>query len=164
MLYNLDTNRLALNLIPHFKRGIKWLVAYAQCAIKPIGTVNTSLVSTTDSITEFLRYTGQHKALVELLNNRYDNSLRRITIQENNIAQVESLTFYLAGEVDPFPKTFYEAGEANPNPITIYLAGESAQTNFTVIFPSGLTFVEAQVRALLSSYVECSRTYNIITA
>lgn len=163
MLYSIDTDKMAANLMPWFKRKIAWFLAYVKSVLNPIGTVNAMLVTFTDSITEFLRYTGQHKALVELLNNNFDSSLRRITIQENNIAQIQSLTFYKTGEVDAVPKTFYQTGEANPNPITIYKTGESQQTNFTVIFPAGLTYVESQVRSLLDSYVECSRTYNIIT-
>lgn len=163
MLYNINTDKLALNLIPHFKRSIGWLVAYIKCVIKPIGTVNAEMVSFTDRISTYLKYTGQHMALVALLNDRYDATLRRITITEHNIGGLVSIDYYRFGELDPNPDTLYRTGEVSPSPVTMYRFGEGlGQSNFTVVFPVGLTFNESQVRALLDNYVECSRIYSII--
>jgi len=68
-----------------------------------------------DEVTALLNYTGQHKALVEYLNDNYDDTLRRIDITENDV-NFDNLfiDLYQQGEADFRPDSLYEQSETLP--------------------------------------------------
>lgn len=134
-------------------------------ALKPI---NQEMVDFCTFITTRLNYTGQRMALVELLNDSYDNTLRRITLSclDNNF--VEGLDIYNNDEVDPTPIILFNNSEINPIPITLFNndeindPGSIFGKSFVVHVPVDIVKSDELIRALLDIYVIAPQEYLIL--
>ena len=115
---------------------------YVWTLFSQLKPLNQSMVDFCSFITTRLNYTGQRKALIEMLNDTYDNTLRRITLNciDNNF--VEGLDIYLDSEVN------------DPNSIF----GKS----FVVHVPVDVVESDELIRALLDIYVIAPQEYLII--
>ena len=129
--------------------------------------LNMQMVDFCSFITTRLNYTGQRMALIELLNDNFDNNLRRITLNclDNNF--VEGLDIYLDSETDPSPIELFLDGEINSVPITLFLDSEIqdpdsiAGKSFIVHVPVGVSESDILIRALLDIYVIAPQEYLI---
>lgn len=130
--------------------------------------LNMEMVEFCSFITTRLNYTGQRMALIELLNDNYDNDLRRCTITclDNNF--VEGLDIYLDNESDPTPIELFLDGETNHIPITLWLDSEITGPDsifgksFIVYVPTDVVQSDELIRALLDIYVIQPQEYLII--
>jgi len=169
--YSNDFESIYLKLIPHFWKVTPELgtdktkfVELLKCIASALANIQDTVEQRASDQKDFLDYTGQHMSLVKLLNDVYDPLLRRIVITENDVVGVAGETWYLDGETDPENKVWYTDGETDPVPKTWYIAADTAsEYNFTVEVPLAITFIEAEMRALLDNYVVATRLYEIIT-
>ena len=129
--------------------------------------LNMQMVDFCSFITTRLNYTGQRMALTELLNDNYDNDLRRCWIEclDNNF--VEGIDIYLDTETDPSPIVLFQDNELNPVPITLFLDSEIQDADsivgksFIVHVPVGVVEADKLIRALLDIYVIQPQEYKI---
>ena len=128
---------------------------------------NDSLIALCDFIRDRLSFTGQVLSLEILLNNKFDNAQRRISILclQNNF--VEGLDIYNNAEVDPTPVTLYNNSESNPTPITLWNNDEVQDPNslfgknFSVQVPTDVPSSDDLITALLDLYVIAPQNYII---
>lgn len=140
------------------------LMAYIESVMSSVQVLSSKLDTLDDETNDFLQYTGQHKVLEELLNNKYDEVQRRIYITENDIAGIDPVVMYLSGEAAAQPVVMYLSGEAAPVPVAMYLSTESLiNNNFTINIPLAVIYTEATLRSQLDNYVLAGKNYNIVT-
>lgn len=129
--------------------------------------LNISMVDFCSFIRTRLNYTGQRMALIELLNDNFDNDTRRITLDCLDLNFVEGLDIYLDSETDPSPIELFLDGETNPVPITLFLDIEIqdpdsiAGKSFIVHVPVDVSESDVLIRALLDIYVIAPQEYLI---
>lgn len=161
-VYSINFAVVSERLTPWFWRRPVWL-SYLKAALTPLQTNNSEMSAFVNSVWTKLSYTGQHLALEEFLNDTYDDTLRRIFIDENNIT-FETLDIYKQGETDPSPISIYLQSEVNPAPFSIYKQGEGlGGDNFTINIPAAVSFDEDTLRSMVDFYVIAGKNYNIVT-
>lgn len=140
------------------------LLAYINSIMYSIQVLSNKLLNLQQETVDFLQYTGQHKILEEYLNDKYDVTLRRIYIVENDIEQFDPVIMGLAGEIVPSPVVIGITSDTVTIPIVMALAGEVlVDNNFTVYIPIAIVYDENTLRAQLNNYVLAGKTYNILT-
>jgi hypothetical protein len=168
-IFNIDWDNVVENLTPWFWRetasGTEHkLLPYLRSMIAPVQDISDDLLTLNTETIDFLKYTGQHKALEEYLNDTYDVTLRRIFITENDIAGIDSVNIYQSGEAAATTYTIYQSGEVVVAPIAFYQSGEGITAdNFTVNIPVTIITVSALLTAQLRNYVKASKNWNVVT-
>lgn len=161
-IYSIFLGKVAERLTPWFWRKPIFL-SYLTAALTPLQNDNNAFFAFVTAVWNDLQYTGQHLALEALLNDLYDDTLRRIFIDENDIT-FEAVDLYLDGETDPTPISLYLDGEVNPAPVSLGLDGEGqGGDNFTVNIPTSINFNENTLRSQLDFFVVAGKNYNIVT-
>lgn len=160
--YNVDYQNFSTNALPWFYR-FTWLTDFIHSIIAPLQDINDEFYATMVTVNDYLSYTSNHLAMEELLNDKYDLTLRRIFITENNITG-QAIDIYKQPETDPSPTTIYKQGETNPSPIAMYKQSEFPLSNydFTLNFPVAVVYDADILDKLITSYVD-TKTYNVIT-
>jgi len=173
--YGVDFERQVQGILPYFwsftignQQEKTVFLNWVWTLFSQFKPLNVSMVDFCSFITTRLNYTGQRMALTELLNDNYDNSLRRCWIEclDNNF--VEGLDIYLDSEVDPTPIVIFEDGEVNDIPITVWLDSEIQDPeslygqSFIVHIPITVPTSDTLIRALLDIYVIQPQEYLII--
>ncbi len=129
--------------------------------------LNTQLVDFASFINTRLNFTGQVLALTTLLNDNFDDPLRRITITCFNSPFVEGLDVFLDSETDPTPMMLFLDVETNDIPITLFLDSEIndptslAGKAFEVNVPNGVVESDIIIRVLLDIYVVAPQEFLI---
>lgn len=141
-------------LPPSWRRPL--LLAFTDCVVEPLRTLQTRLLKFRTQVAYKLSFTSQVYSLENLLNDRYDNTDRRIYISDGN--QVPEIYIYLHAE--DIPVYIYSVNEQQPH--HIYLEDEPGNFDFIVNYPSALSLNEADATALLERYKLVSKlhTYN----
>ena len=160
--YNSAFAKFAKNALPHFFR-FEWLKDFIYSLIKPLQDVSDDFYSTISTVDLYLKYTSQHLSMEEMLNDKYDSTLRRIYITENNVIG-QDMDIYKESETNPNPRAIYKQGEDNPVPILIYKQSEYPISvyNFTINMPVTITYDSDEFEYLINSYTE-PRTFNVVT-
>jgi hypothetical protein len=128
---------------------------------------NENLVELCGIIRDRLAYTGQVLSLETLLNDKYDDILRRIFIECLNANYTEGLDIYNNDEIDPTPIDLYNNDETAVTTITLWLNDDiepdpTLQTiSFIVHIPVSITVSDEIIRALLAFYVVGGQEYSI---
>lgn len=144
-----------MRLYKHFS----WLKSLCT----PINTVYTSFLTYRTNTLYECYLTGQTIQLQRLLNDRYDDALRRIII-------IHSLNFditlYLDSEAQPSEdKVLYTDAEATPaNDIDLYLDSESGGSlgvDFRVLVPTAYSAFEIEMTNLIRKYALVDKTFDI---
>ena len=172
--YGIDFELQVQKILPYFwsftigtQQEKTVFLNYVWTLFSQFKPLNVSMVDFCSFITTRLDYTGQVLALVELLNDNFDNTLRRITLNclDNNF--VEGLDIFLDSEVDPTPIILFLDGETNPIPITLFLDSEITDSgsifgkSFEVNVPIDAVESDEIIRALLDIYVIAPQEYLI---
>ena len=172
--YGIDFERQVQKILPYFwsytigtQQEKTIFLNYVWALFSQFKPLNVSMVDFCSFISTRLNYTGQRKALIELLNDNYDNTLRRITLNclDNNF--VEGLDIYLDSETDPTPIVLFLDSEVNPVPITLFLDSENSDPNsiagksFEVNVPIAVVESDEIIRALLDIYIIAPQSYLI---
>lgn len=172
--YGIDFERQVQKILPYFwsytigtQQEKTIFLNYVWTLFSQFKPLNLSMVDFCSFISTRLNYTGQRMALIELLNDNYDNTLRRITLSCLDLNFVEGIDIYLDSEVDPTPIELFLDSEVNPVPITLFLdsensdAGSIAGKSFEVDVPIGVAESDEIIRALLDIYVIAPQEYLI---
>jgi hypothetical protein len=163
----IDFSLIAESLTPHFWRLDKF-TSYVRAGITSFQTAADTNSDFTDKISDLLKYTGQHTALEEMLNDKYDDTLRLIYIDENDNILFLGVDIPLNGET--ITDQLDLAVNADTPLVPTVDIGVNADTgvavvgyNFTVFVPVAVTYVEAEMRKNLDNYVEATKRYDIQT-
>lgn len=170
--YGIDFEKKITQILPYF-----WTITiftqdqkdiflnYCYVLFSQLTPINDQFIDFCVFIENRLSYTGQVLSLEKLLNDNFDNTQRRITIECLDALPIEGIDIYLDLEIDPSENDFYLDSETNPNPISLFLDGENPQENnfnFNVNVPADIAQSDLIIRALLDIYVVSGQNYQII--
>lgn len=158
--YTWDFTKLITYLLPSFLRKAKQ-VAWLKALCAPTNTIHTAFTTfTTEKIYE-QNFTGQVISLERLLNDTFDNSMRRIYLSEGNR---EELFVFNSGEgfaAGNESFVFVGSGTGEQN---IFLGDNSTLLyDFVVNIPTGLSYDSARLNALIRKYKLAGKKYIIQT-
>lgn len=173
--YGIDFNVKLRELLPYFWEytigsGTKKtaFMDFTEVIFGQLAPTNANFILVVEFVRDRMAYTGQVLSLVTLLNNKYDNTLRRISIQCLNNNFVEGIDIYNNNEVDPTPVILFNNFENNFGlTITLFNNAEVQDPNslygksFIVNVPNDVTATDVQIRALLNVYVIAPQSYLI---
>lgn len=156
--YDISYQRLALALVPLAMRQ-PVLMAFLYVLLSPV-IYCASLFERFRTDTDYrLTHNGQVCYLTAVLNDRFDPTLRRITITD--VEPLRGNILYLREE-----STFLMAPRRSGTAVTINRRGFSGSdsVDFAVIVPATLrgTFPQNQMQALINTYKLASKRYIIL--
>lgn len=164
-IYNLNFAKLANLLTPPFLRKPK-LIDWLVVLLKPLGDVNRSFNKFRAKSIYQVTHNGQVYSLQAVLNDAYDNDLRRIRIVDSYVID----PVYVYPEADQRP-VYINPDGVNP---TTYLYDDSIFVDIDVDFlvlipeeykpadPQDLNILVIQIRSLINYYKLASKRYKII--
>lgn len=141
---------------------------YVWALFSQFKPLNESMVDFCSFITTRLNYTGQRLALIELLNDNFDNTLRRITLDCLDLNFVEGIDIFNNDEVDTTPIILFNNDEINNIPITLFNNSETSDPgsivgkSFIVHVPIDVNESDELIRALLDINVIAPQEYLIL--
>lgn len=158
--YDIDYVKFATERVPvHVQEPEHnaWVVRL----ISPFVSIYTWLLSLRQTTLYRLAITPQVCYLEKLLNDRYDSSLRRITIIDGR--EYNPLFIYL--DLENKPVYFFLKSEIAKPKVYLYTAGEAGQFtfDFIVVVPVAISFNLNEMIALLQQYKLASKIFSIQT-
>lgn len=164
MRFDWDINKTILWLLPtplRLRRQWAWL----KVLIYPISTAYQVFLNYRDQQLYESYLTGQTIQLQRLLNDRFDNSLRRIVIIHSSDSDIP---LYLDQENQPAQDlNLYLDEESQPDTVILYLDGEpgaSLLVDFRVIAPISLTNAQIEIENLVRQYALVDKTFDVVFA
>lgn len=155
-IFNLDIKRLVVLLLPVGLRN-DLMKAYLKAAATPLMYVLDIFTRNRNDNLYRLSITPQVCFLEKMLNDRYDNTLRRIFITDGILRSQQ----YIYTEAEQRTKYIYTSGEANI--LYIFTSNEVGYIggSFIVNVPSDISFNMDEMRALIDIYKLAGRTFEI---
>jgi hypothetical protein len=152
MWFKIDYNKLAVLLLPTFLRG-DIMIRFIQVLLSPISTLHSQWMSGRSDHIYRLEHNGQVCYLRKVLNDSFDNQLRRIYITDGS--RYERNYVYTNVEQQPrYLKTIY-----------LRQSSDYADTgvDFRIVVPVGfdLNGVVYQMKATIDYYKLASKRYKI---
>lgn len=152
MWFNINWSRLAVLLTPTFLRS-EVMNAWVSLLLSPVGDVYTWWLQFRGQNIYNLAHNSQKCYLRGALNDRFDNELRRIRIDDGNGFK---------------RKYIYTDAEEKPKFLgTMYLYDDSdyedTGVDFIVVVPAGLIYNTYEMKALIDFYRLASKRYKIAT-
>ena len=150
-IFELNLRRLVILLLPTFLRKAR-LVAWLQILIAPLEQLQYSFSQKRNSDLVALTHNGQKCYLRKILNDTFDQGLRRIRIED--MTHFNAVYIYTEAENQPVyleEKYLYTSGEMQVNGV-----------NFSVHIPNELRAREVEIKALIEVYKIASKRYIII--
>ena len=150
-IFELNLRRLVILLLPTFLRKAR-LVAWLQILIAPLEQLQYSFNQKRNSDLVTLTHNGQKCYLRKILNDTFDQGLRRIRIED--MTHFNAVYIYTEAENQPVyleEKYLYTSGEMQVNGM-----------NFSVYIPNELRAREVEIKALIEAYKIASKRYIII--
>ncbi len=152
--YQINFDKLVLLLLPTFLRKSK-LVAFATVLVAPVKEMYQEFREQQKKDWYRLNHNGQVFSLRKVLNDHFDNELRRIDIIDFETYQrtyiytpVEDKPLYLNGEGEDAKYIYTSAEYAN-------------QFDFVVVVPLNLGYNKYKMRALIDEYKLITKKYTI---
>lgn len=158
--YIINYTKFVVERIPEELRFDE-VVAYVNKLTTPLVFVYNKLIAFRDSILYKLTITPQVCYLEKMLNDRYDNLLRRIYILDGN--EYQALSLFVKAELKPL--RLYRKSEVAKPKNRLFLKGEVSQFtfDFVVFVPLDVSFDENEIKALVSYYKLASKFFKIQT-
>jgi hypothetical protein len=128
-------------------------------AFKPIKELNVEFKLWKDRLDYDLRFNGQTINLEHVLNDLFDNSSRRIYIQDTSIVNY----VYVSNKIEGSGR-LYLSNKSETTAPDVYFENRTEQTNqihFKVMVPSSLGFSVIQMKALVDKYKIAGVKYQI---
>ena len=150
-IFELNLRRLVILLLPTFLRKAR-LIAWLQILIAPLEQLQYSFNQKRNSDLVTLTHNGQKCYLRKILNDTFDQGLRRIRIED--MTHFNAVYIYTEAENQPVyleEKYLYTSGEMQVNGV-----------NFSVYIPNELRAREVEIKALIEAYKIASKRYIII--
>ena len=156
-IYNVNWNKLVSWLLPSELFKPK-MFAWWKALVAPISTLHGSFLAFRKQKNYELAITGQVCLLEKLLNDKFDNTQRRIYITDGEKSKRKYA--FTVNEFVPLP--IYTEGENKP--LFIYQDGEinSITYHFIVNVPNTLRFNNDVMINLLNTFKLPSRKFNIV--
>ncbi len=152
--YSINFDKLVFLLLPTFLRKSK-LVAFATVLVAPIKEMYNEFRKQQKRDWYRLNHNGQVFSLRKVLNDAFDNELRRIKIMDAD--EYERIYIYTPIENQPL----YLNGE-NEDTKYIYTSSEyNNQFDFVVVVPFGLAYNTYKMYALIDEYKLITKKYTI---
>lgn len=165
-----------INLGLNFKQTFKYLVptvirgekftAWIGALLAPLQSLNTTYFAPiVTNIRYTLAFSSQVIYLERRLNNDFDNTLRRIYIDDPSGTFTVLYHIWNASELQPL-RYIYNAAEAQPAQIYLYSAAQyNTFYDFFVYVPNGVFTTQQQIsiRNTVTQYRHTGRRFNIAT-
>lgn len=152
MWYNIDYNKLAIEMLPTFLRKAR-MVAFAQSCVLPVKKLHYDFLQKRDRDWYKINHNGQVCKLRKALNDTLDPSLRRIYIGEGNA----------------FPRKYiYTHAEDKPvyiGTMYIYQRSEFVGTGADFIVYAPQEIIDGnwhELKAIIEFYKLASKRYQIL--
>lgn len=156
-IFDIDYNKFIVQLKPAKLRKKK-VKAFAKVLVSPIVLLYNRFLSFRASTLYELNHNGQVCRLEGLLNDQFDNSPRRIYIEDAPII----LPLYIYRRAEAKPRYLRRRSEAMPKYIR-RSTELSKGGSFIVKVPVSLVFDLSMMKALIDKYKLAGKTYKIIT-
>lgn len=152
MWFSLNWKILALSLVPPFLRGAS-LSSWVLLLTSAIETIHYDWLQYRRGNIYNLAHNSQKCYLRGALNDRFDNQLRRIRIDDGNAFKRK----YIYTDAEEKPKFL--------GTMFLYDDSDYADTgvDFIVVVPAGLMYSIYEMKALIDFYRLASKRYKIIT-
>lgn len=155
MWYDLDVRKLAVQILPTFLRG-SVMTAYVTSLVKPLDDIHYQFIQKRKENLYILAHNGQKCYLRAVLNDKFDASLRRITIDDGQLYDREYI--YTDAEINQQPAL------ARYLTLTLYQDQDLADTavDFYVRVPADIEFNMYEMQYLIDFYKLASKRYKIV--
>ena len=150
-IFELNLRRLVILLLPTFLRKAR-LIAWLQILIAPLEQLQYSFNQKRNSDLVTLMHNGQKCYLRKILNDSFDQTLRRIRIED--MTHFNAVYIYTEAENQPVyleEKYLYTSGEMQVSGV-----------NFSVRIPKTLRTRNVEIKALIEAYKIASKRYIMI--
>lgn len=153
-MYQIDWNKLIEHTLPYLLRKVKQ-VAWLYTLIKPVRWLHDEFLAYRTQTRIDLLYTSQVIYLEKLLNDRFDETQRRIYIDD-----VERTTVYIGRNSDPDP---LYVGKKDELPYVYVGRSEDYESehDYRINVPDALPVNEVLIRALVDRYNQAGKAYYI---
>ncbi len=157
-IYDIDFNKLATWLLPKQLRKAKLLLLAKSC-IYPLISLHNNFLKYRKAKIYQLTITSQVCYLEQMLNDKYDFTLRRIEIKDGEWFQ----PWYISQEAENKPKYLFRASENQPQ--YVYTGGEAGEfkDDFVVVVLASISFSIPEMRSAIDSYRLFGTRYTIQT-
>lgn len=156
MWFDLDVRKLAVQILPTFLRG-SVIQAYVRELVKPLDDIHYQFIQKRKENLYILAHNGQKCYLRAALNDKFDTTARRITIDDGQLYDAEYI--YTDAEINEQPAL------ADYLPLVLYQNADLADTavDFYVRVPADLIYNEYEMKYLIDFYKLASKRYKIVT-
>ena len=156
MWFDLDVRKLAVQILPTFLRG-SVMQAYVRALVKPIDDIHYQFIQKRKENLYILAHNGQKCYLRAALNDKFDTTARRITIDDGQLYDAEYI--YTDAEINEQPAL------ADYLPLVLYQNADLADTavDFYVRVPADLIYNKYEMEYLIDFYKLASKRYKIVT-
>ena len=160
--YIIDYVKMVRDRVPVDLREFPDLMAYLNVIVGPVVSIYNSLNLYRNLVLYKLTITPQVCYLEKMLNNQYDNTERRIYIEDGS--QYEGQFVFQDAEEQPL--YLYQEGEAGKPDVFIYTEGESSgigSFDFVVYVPSAVSFDVNEMSSLIRTFKLAGKIFSIQT-
>ena len=158
MIYEFDHVKLATQLLPSFMRKPR-MVAFVASLIKPLSDIYVLFNSERARLNVEVNYNSQELLFGFVLNNLFDNVLRRITVETNTAVGVY-ISAYLQAESQPRTAAYVQ-GEGDKIIVGTYQ--EAIVTDFFVKVPAALLAAKTvPITRIIKKYKITGKTFELI--
>lgn len=159
--YVIDYVKLVRDRVPVDLREFADLMAYLQVIAGPFIWLHNSFVLYRDRMIYRITITPQRCYLEKMLNDRYDNTLRRIYIGDG----ITYEPLYIYREIELQPQFIYRESEAGKPASYLFNETEVGQVSFDFVVwvPAALTYNASEMITLINDYKLASKLYTIET-
>lgn len=150
-IFVLNLRKLVVLLLPTFLRKVR-IIAWLQMLLAPLERLQYDFEQKRKNDLITLTHNGQKCYLRKILNDTFDEALRRIRIEDMHL--FNAMYIYTEAEKQPVyleEKYLYTSGEMQVSGV-----------NFSVHIPLSLQEKEVEIKALIEAYKIASKRYIII--
>lgn len=152
MWYNIDFKKVVVSLLPMGFRKPKF-IAFAKVLVTPVVNLHNEFLQKQQSDAYFLNHNWQICYLRKALNDRFDNALRRIVIDDGNTFNRQYI---------------YTGSEKKPNylgKMYLHSTTDYADTgaDFIVFVPAGIMTQIYEIKAIIDFFKKGVKRYKIET-
>lgn len=156
-IYNINWNKLVSWLIPN-ELFFPKVLAWCKSIVSPVSTLHGNFLAFRKQKNYELNINSQVCKLEKLLNDKFDNTFRRIYITDGELSKKKYV--FTTNEFVPLP--IYTLAENNP--LFIYKEGEITTNtyHFIVNVPSGIRYSNNVMISVLNTFKLPSKKYDIV--
>lgn len=164
--YSWNLDRFVTYMLPSFLRKGRQ-VAWLKVLLSPVDTLNNDLVQFNADTRYALNFTGQVISLERLLNDKFDNTLRRIFISDGNNTEV--FLGRTGSNNLPIPEqTAYRTGAGaytgeNFTAFRTSQGGSNQIFDFQINVPVALVYSAGKLASYLTTYKRAGKKYRTAT-